>query len=302
MDYSGVFPRAQGTRHIGTKRGFFMGLRINTNVASINAQRNLTEASGRLSGSLEKLSSGKRINRAGDDAAGLATSESLRANMIGVRQASRNAGDGISLVQVAEGGLNETTNILIRLRELAIQGASDSVGPNEKGYLNEEYQQLVSEIDRISKTTRFNGQDLLTGSNELGTMDFQVGPTGEAISRIQFDAKRANATIGSDGLSVEGTGVETKIAAQETLSKIDNALQKVNGIRAGFGAMQSRFNSAIANSRVAYENMAAAYSRIADADIAFESSELARNMIVTQAATQVLGNSNEYSKLALKLL
>lgn len=279
-----------------------MGLRINTNVASINAQRNLAEASGRLGASLEKLSSGRRINRAGDDAAGLATSESLRANMVGLRQATRNASDGISLVQVAEGGLNETTNILIRLRELAIQGASDSVGPVEKGYLDEEYQQLVEEIDRTSRTTRFNGQDLLTGQSQYETMDFQVGPTGEAISRIKFDAKRANATIAADGLNVQATGVKDKTIAQESLSKIDAAIQKVNGIRAGFGAMQSRFQSAINNSRVAHENQAAAYARIADADIAFESSEFARNMLVSQAATQALGNSNQYMSMALKLL
>jgi flagellin len=279
-----------------------MGLRINTNVASVNAQRNLAEASGRLSGSLEKLSSGKRINRAGDDAAGLATSESLRANMRGLKQAARNASDGISLVQVAEGGLNETTNILIRLRELAIQGASDSVGPVEKGYLDEEYQQLVDEIERISRTTRFNGQDLLTGDSEYAMMDFQVGPTGEAISRIQFDAKRANATIAPEGLNIEGTGVIDKAIAQTSLTNIDTAIQKVNAIRAGFGAMQSRFRSAINNSRVAHENQSSAYARIADADIAFESSEFARNMIVTQAATAVLGNSNEYMSLALKLL
>jgi flagellin len=279
-----------------------MGLRINTNVASINAQRNLAEASGRLSGSLEKLSSGKRINRAGDDAAGLATSESLRANMNGLRQAARNASDGISLVQVAEGGLNETTNILIRLRELAIQGASDSVGPIEKGYLDEEYQQLVDEIERISRTTRFNGQDLLTGESEYDYMDFQVGPTGEAISRIRFDARRANATTGSEGLNIDETGVQEKEIAQLSLKNIDDAIQKVNGIRAGFGAMQSRFQSAINNSRVAHENQASAYARIADADVAYESSQFARNMIVTQAATSVLGNSNEYMALALKLL
>jgi flagellin len=279
-----------------------MGLRINTNVASVNAQRNLAEASGRLSGSLEKLSSGKRINRAGDDAAGLATSESLRANMRGIRQASRNASDGISLVQVAEGGLNETTNILIRLRELAIQGASDSVGPTEKGYLDEEYQQLVKEVDRISRTTRFNGQDLLTGVADTETMDFQVGPTGEDISRIKFDATRANATIGGDGINIDGTLVAKKDKAQIALTHIDKALQKVSGIRAGFGAMQSRFQSAINNSRVAVENQAAAYARIADADIAFESSEFARNMIVTQAATSVLRSSNDYMSLALKLL
>jgi flagellin len=279
-----------------------MGLRINTNVASINAQRNLAEASGRLGSSLEKLSSGKRINRAGDDAAGLATSESLRANMRGIRQAARNASDGISLVQVAEGGLNETSNILIRLRELAIQGASDSVGRIEKGYLDEEFQQLIDEVDRISRTTRFNGQDLLTGESQYETMDFQVGPTGEAISRIQFEASRANATIGDDGIGIEGTGVAEKDIAQESLSKIDSAIQTVNGIRAGFGAMQSRFQSVINNSRTSYENQAAAYARIADADIAYESSQYTRNMIVTQAATSVLANSSSYMQLALKLL
>jgi flagellin len=279
-----------------------MGLRINTNVASINAQRNLAESSGRLSGSLEKLSSGKRINRAGDDAAGLATSESLRANMVGLRQAAKNASDGISLVQIAEGGLNEATNILVRLRELAIQGASDSVGPLEKGYLDEEYQQLVSEIDRISRTTRFNGQDLLTGNSGTEVMDFQVGPTGETLSRIQFKANKADATIGSDGLDIEGTGVAEKELAQESLPRIDEAIQKVNGIRAGFGAMQSRFQSAINNARIAQENQAAAYSRIADADIAFEASEFTRNLILTQAATSVLGESNEYNQLALRLL
>lgn len=279
-----------------------MGLRINTNVASINAQKNLAEASGRLSGSLEKLSSGKRINRAGDDAAGLATSESLRANMIGLRQAARNASDGISLVQVAEGGLNEATNILIRLRELAIQGASDSVGTIEKGYLDDEYQQLVDEIDRISRTTRFNGQDLLTGKSEYEVMEFQVGPTGEEISRIQFNAQKSNATIGSEGLNLEGTGVSGKSFAQDSLGIIDEAIQKVNGIRAGFGAMQSRFQSAINNARIGHENQAAAYARIADADIALESSQYARNMIVTQAATAVLDNANDYMALALKLL
>jgi flagellin len=279
-----------------------MGLRINTNVASINAQRNLSEAASRLGGSLEKLSSGKRINRAGDDAAGLASSESLRANMVGIRQASKNALDGISLVQIAEGGLNETTNILIRLRELAIQGASDSVGSLEKSYLDEEYQQLVEEVDRISRSTRFNGQDLLTGESEYETMDFQVGATGEIISRIQFEANRANATIGDDGLAIEGTGVSNKELAQTALPTIDAALKTVNGMRAGFGAMQSRFQSAINSARISYENQAAAYSRIADADIALETSEYTRNMLITQAATSVLGNTNEYMSLALRLL
>lgn len=279
-----------------------MGLRINTNVASINAQRNLSEVASRLSGSLERLSSGKRINKAGDDAAGLATSMSLQANLRGTQQATKNANDGISLVQIAEGGLNETTNILIRLRELAIQGASDSVGATEKSYLDEEYQQLVQEVDRISRSTRFNGIDLLTGESGTGIMDFQVGPTGESLSRIQFDPNKANATIGSSGLNIEGTAVSEKEAAQQSLATIDTALQNVNGIRASFGAMQSRFQSAINNARVSHENQSAAYSRIADADIAFEMSEYTRNMLVSQAASSVLANANEYQTLALKLL
>jgi flagellin len=279
-----------------------MGLRINTNVASINAQRNLSEVASRLSGSLERLSSGKRINKAGDDAAGLATSMSLQANLRGTQQATKNANDGISLVQIAEGGLNETTNILIRLRELAIQGASDSVGTTEKSYLDEEYQQLVQEVDRISRSTRFNGIDLLTGESGTGVMDFQVGPTGESLSRIQFDPNNANATIGSNGLNIEGTAVNEKGIAQQSLETIDTALQRVNGIRASFGAMQSRFQSAINNARVSHENQSAAYSRIADADIAFEMSEYTRNMLVSQAASSVLANANEYQTLALKLL
>jgi flagellin len=279
-----------------------MGLRINTNVASINAQRNLSEATERLGKSLERMSSGKRINRSGDDAAGLAMSEYIRANMRGLQQSSRNASDAISMVQVAEGGLNETTNILIRLRELAIQGSSDTLGNTEKGYLDEEYQHLTKEIERVSRTTRFNGLDLLTGNPQMETMDFQVGPTGEAISRIQFKANKANATVGKDGLDVEGTGVATKELAQGSLKNVDSALQKVAGMRASFGAIQSRFQSAINNSRVAYENQSAAFSRIADADLALEASEFARNNIVSQAATSVLANANSNMALALKLV
>ncbi|MDX9731182.1 MAG: flagellin FliC, partial [Bdellovibrionales bacterium] len=169
-----------------------MGLRINTNVASLNAQRNLLGTKWGLDRSLERLSSGHRINRAGDDAAGLAISENLRAQIRGLKQASRNAQDGVSLVQVAEGGLNETSSILIRLRELAVQAASDTIGPVERQFLNVEYDQLVSEIDRIADATEFNGTQLLSGTGSV--LDFQVGTRNDPnIDRLSFDASKADA-------------------------------------------------------------------------------------------------------------
>jgi flagellin len=288
-----------------------MGLRINTNVASINAQRNLAEASGRLGTSLERLSSGKRINRAGDDAAGLATSESIRAKIRGIRQAMKNSNDGISMVQVAEGGLNETTNILIRLRELAIQGASDTVGQLEKSYLDEEYTNLKDEINRIANTTTFKGRELLTGSGgeggeEGGMLDIQVGETSSDFSRIQFDASKADSRwdkLGAEsGTTIMASAVFDKEQSLLALESIDESLEQVNKMRAQFGAMQSRFQSAISNARISIENQSAAYSRIADADVAFESSDYTRNMIISQAATSVLSNANEYTKMALNLL
>ena len=276
-----------------------MGLRINTNTASINAQRNLTGTKMGLDKSLEKLSSGYRINRAGDDAAGLAISENLRAQTRGLKQASRNAQDGVSLVQVAEGGLNETSTILIRLRELAVQAASDTIGPVERQFLNVEYDQLVSEIDRISAGTEFNGTPLLSGTGSI--LDFQVGIRNDPnIDRLSFDASKADSN--SAALGVNLTSVADKASAQNSLSAIDSALVSVSAMRADFGAIQNRLQSTISNIAISVENLSAANSRIRDTDVAEETAELTRNNILLQAGTSVLAQANQSSNVALTLL
>jgi len=276
-----------------------MGLRINTNVASLNAQRNLIGTKLAHDKSLEKLSSGYRINRAGDDAAGLAISESLKAQIRGLKQASRNAQDGISLVQVAEGGLTETSNILIRLRELGVQAASDTIGPVERQFLNVEYDQLVSEIQRISDGTEFNSTALLNGTGAV--FDIQVGVRNNPnIDRIVFDASKADATVAALGINL--TSVADKASAQNSLSAIDAAIISVSGMRADFGALQNRLQSTINNLAVNNENMSAANSRIRDVDIAEETSELTRNNILLQAGTSVLAQANQAANTALTLL
>lgn len=276
-----------------------MGLRINTNTASLNAQRNLTGTKLGLDKSLERLSSGFRINRAGDDAAGLAISENLRAQIRGLKQASRNASDGISLVQVAEGSLNEISSILIRLRELAVQAASDTIGPVERQFLNVEYDQLVSEIDRIADGTEFNGTQLLSGTGSI--LDFQVGTRNDPnIDRLSFDASKADAN--SAALGVNLTSVADKASAQNTLSAIDQAIVSVSAMRADFGAIQNRLQSTISNLAVSVENMSAANSRIRDVDVAEETAELTRNNILLNAGTSVLAQANQTSQTALGLL
>lgn len=276
-----------------------MGLRINTNVASLNAQRNLMGTKWGLDKSLERLSSGYRINRAGDDAAGLAISENLRAQVRGLKQASRNAQDGVSLVQVAEGGLNEVSSILIRLRELAVQAASDTIGPVERQFLNVEYDQLVSEIDRIADATEFNGTPLLAGTGSV--LDFQVGTRNDPnIDRLSFDASKADAN--SSALGVNLTSVADKASAQNSLAAIDSAIVSVSAMRADFGAIQNRLQSTISNIAVSVENLSAANSRIRDVDVAEETAELTRNNILLQAGTSVLAQANQTSNTALSLL
>lgn len=276
-----------------------MGLRINTNVASLNAQRNLLGTKWGLDKSLERLSSGYRINRAGDDAAGLAISENLRAQVRGLKQASRNAQDGVSLVQVAEGGLNEVSSILIRLRELAVQAASDTIGPVERQFLNVEYDQLVSEIDRIADATEFNGTPLLAGTGSV--LDFQVGTRNDPnIDRLSFDASKADAN--SAALGVNLTSVSDKASAQNSLAAIDSAIVSVSAMRADFGAIQNRLQSTIGNIAVSVENLSAANSRIRDVDVAEETAELTRNNILLQAGTSVLAQANQTSNTALSLL
>ncbi len=276
-----------------------MGLRINTNTASLNAQRNLAHTKLNLDRSLERLSSGYRINRAGDDAAGLAISENLKAQIRGLKQASRNASDGVSLVQVAEGSLNEISSILIRLRELSVQAASDTIGPVERQFLNVEYDQLVSEIDRIADGTEFNGTQLLSGTGSI--LDFQVGTRNDPnIDRLSFDASKADGNAAALGVNL--TSVADKASAQNSLTAIDSAIVSVSAMRADFGAIQNRLQSTISNLAVSVENMSAANSRIRDVDVAEETAELTKNSILTQAGVSVLAQANQSAKSALQLL
>lgn len=276
-----------------------MGLRIATNVAAINARKNMFSTSNNLERSMARLSSGYRINQAADDAAGLAISENLRAQIRGLRQASRNASDGISLVQIAEGSLNEVSNMLIRLRELAIQASSDTIGDTERKFVDVEYQQLKSEIQRVTENTSYNGFELLNGTG--GIIDIQVGVQNDPFEdRISFNASAANATLEALGLTAEA--VDNKAAAQNSIGAVDSALVSVNAIRANFGAMQNRLVSTVNNLGVTDENFSAANSRIRDTDIATESSELVRNNILQQAAVSILSQANNTQQLALKLL
>lgn len=276
-----------------------MGLRIATNVPALSAQRNLYAVGNAQQSAMARLASGYRINKASDDAAGLAISENLKAQIRGYRQANRNANDGISLVQVAEGGMSEVSNMLIRLRELSIQAASDTISDNERAYTNIEYQQLKEEIDRTANSTKFNGVSLLAG--EGGIYDFQVGNgNNEFEDRISFDTSVGNAT--TQGLGIAELTVADKLGAQESLGFLDEAINKVNGARANYGALQSRLQSTAEYLMVAEENYSAANSRIRDTDMAAESSNLAKSSILQQAATSVLSQANTQQQLALKLL
>jgi flagellin len=276
-----------------------MGLRIATNVSALNTQKNMHGNSRMQARSFERLSSGSRINRAADDAAGLAISENLRALIRGYKQADRNANDGISLVQVAEGSLNEVSSMLIRLRELAVQAASDTVGDTERKFTDVEYQQLKSEIQRITESTNFNGYDLLNGTG--GVIDIQIGVKNNPFQdRISFNASAANSTLEALGLTAET--VANKFSAQASLDAVDNALVSVNAIRANFGALQNRLVSTSANLKVADENFSAANSRIRDTDIAEETTEMTRANILQSAAVSILSQANNSQQLALKLL
>ena len=273
-----------------------MGLRISTNVGALNAQKNLYMTDINLNKSMARLASGQRINQAADDAAGLAISENLKAQIRGLRQANRNTNDGISLVQIAEGSLNEVSNMLIRLRELGVQGASDTIGDTERKFLDVEYQQLKSEIQRVTESTQFNGYDLLNGTGAV--IDIQVGVNNDPFKdRISFNAGAANSTLEALGMVAES--VDTKQGAQTSLSVIDSALISVNAIRANFGAMQNRLQSTSNNLLVYDENMQAANSRIRDTDIAAETTEMMRNNILKQAGVSILGQANQSATLAL---
>lgn len=274
-----------------------MGLRISTNVAAINAQRQLQTQQKRNTHALAALSSGSRIVNAADDAAGLAISENIKGQTRGIAVARQNAFNAISLVQVSEGGLNEINNILIRLRELGVQAASDNVGDTEREFLNTEAKQLVEESNRIAKTTRFGNKKLLDGSGE--ELEFHVGPFGDKDNIIKY-ALKADATTGN--LGIDGVSVESKGTARDTLQQVDDALVKLGKMRADFGAVQSRLNTTVSNLDIQYENLSAANSRLRDADVAYESAELASSNILQQAAVSVMASANQQPGSALRLL
>lgn len=274
-----------------------MGLRINTNVASITAQNKLAKQQKRMEHSLAALSSGSRIVDAADDAAGLAISENLRGQIAGVNVAKRNASNAVSLIQVSEGGLNEINNVLIRLRELGVQAASDNVSDVERSFLDQEAQQLIQEADRIAKTTKFGNKALLDGSGE--ELEFHVGPfAGEDnIIGYQVTADATGSAIGYEGISVTD-----KESARDSLQQVDDSLIKIGELRADFGAVQSRMNITVTNLNTQYENLNAANSRLRDTDVAFETAELASAQILQQAAVGVLAQANGVNNSALRLL
>jgi flagellin len=276
-----------------------MGMRVTTNLSAINAQRNLVGSQRSINKSMAQLASGSRINIAADDAAGLAISERLKAGIRSARQANRNANDGISMVQTAEGGLNEIGNIVTRLRELGVQAASDTVGATERGFLDKEVQQLKSEIQRISTATKWGTTNLLDGSTPV--FDFQVGIfNNPEEDRISFDSAGNNAQL--DALGLSGLDYTSKEGAQEALQALDSAQDMINGYRANLGALQNRLTSTVDNLGVLEENMSAANSRIRDTDVAAASSEMVRNNILLQAGTATLSQANQVNQLALKLI
>jgi flagellin len=276
-----------------------MGMRVSTNIAAVNAQRNLGVSQSNIQSSLAKLSSGSRINKAADDAAGLAISEGLKAQIRSTRQATRNANDGISMVQTAEGGLNEISNIIVRLRELGMQAASDTVGDVERGFTDKEVQQLKNELQRIASVTTWGKTKLLDGSTP--TFDFQVGIYNDNFNdRISFNSDENVATL--DALGLSDLDYTSKEGAQGALGQLDTAQTTVNGIRADLGALQNRLTSTSTNLMVNEENMSAANSRIRDTDVAEASSELVRNNILLQASTSTLVQANQSNAIALNLV
>lgn len=276
-----------------------MALTITTNVASLNAQKTLGASQRAVSKSFSQLSSGSRITKAADDAAGLSISESLKSQIRGFTQAQRNANDGISMVQVSEGGLGEISNILTRMRELAVQASSDTVGEAERGFIDKEVQQLKNEVQRISEVTRFGDTKLLDGSGK--DFEFQVDVNNDDFQdRIVFDASQQEVT--TSALGIEGFEFASKDGAREALEVLEEAQRSVNGHRATLGAIQNRLISTTENLGTAIENFSAANSRIRDTDVAASSAELARNQILLNGSVGVLAQANQAPAAASRLI
>ncbi len=274
-----------------------MGLRINTNVAAIAAQRNLGNSQEKQNHALQAISSGSRIVKAGDDPAGLAISENLRGQIASIKQARSNSNNAVSLIQVAEGGLNEQNNVLIRLRELSIQAASDNVSDVERGFLDNEYQQLTQEFDRIAKTTKFGNKSLLDGNG--GDYTFHVGAFAGPENQIKYKLD-ANST--ASNLDISGLSVKDRDSASDNLNNLDKALVGISSIRANFGAIQSRLQATTSNLDTQFENLSASKSRLSDADIAYESAQLVQGQVQQEAGVSVLAQANQLPLRALKLI
>ncbi len=273
-----------------------MALVINTNIGSLNAQRNLANSQSALGKSMQRLASGLRINSAKDDAAGLAISDRMTSQVRGLNQAVRNANDGISLAQTAEGALQEVTNILQRMRELGVQSANGTNTTNDRTSLNAEFNQLKNEITRISTSTKFNGQTLLSGGFATNGMKFQVGADANQTISVKIGAGDLTT------LGIAAKSVATANGAQSAITAIDTAIKSVDTTRGDLGAVQNRFESTIANLSNISENLAAARSRILDADIAMETSAMTKNNILQQAGVSILAQANQTPQLALSLL
>ncbi|MDH5426705.1 MAG: flagellin [Nitrospirota bacterium] len=274
-----------------------MALIVNNNIASITAQRNLGISTSQLQGSVARLSSGLRITKASDDAAGLGISETLRAQIRSINQAVRNSNDGISLLQIADGGAANIGGLLARLRELAEQSASGILGSNERSFLDQEFVALRSEIDRISAVTEFNGVKLLSGTGN-DSLSIQIGFRSSANDTLTLSLNDLDTTR----LSLTSVNVSTSANALSALSNIDSAISAVASARANVGSLQNRIDAAVQNLEVANENVSAAESRIRDADIAFETALFTRNQILVSAGTSILAQANTLPQQALSLL
>jgi flagellin len=271
-----------------------MALTVNTNMTSTYSMNHLERTTGHLQSTFNRISSGLRINKAGDDAAGLAVAENLDATQRSLRQATRNTNDGISVIQVAEGATNEVANIIKRMRELAVQSASDTLANTERAYIDDEYQQLTAEVDRIAAVTNFNGVQLTDGSANI---DVQVGAENTAndlITVIVGDLRSATLNLPANLL--------TSADARGALDLLDTALGTVNSYRSNYGAVQNRLESTLRNLTTYTENLQAAESRIRDADFAYESAEMAKFQTMQQAGVAILGQANQLNQGALRLI
>lgn len=277
-----------------------MGMTILTNTASLGAQRHLNRTQGALSGNFGRLSSGLRINSAADDAAGLGISERLKSQIRSMQQAERNTMDGVSLIQTAEGAMNELSGIMTRMRELSVQSANGTLGSTERGYLQTELSQLRDEVDRIAEVTEFNGTKLADGSNT--SITFQVGIGATTSDRISVTLTDMHASALGTTTSIGALDISTVTGAQTALAAIDEAIDGISTARSTLGAVQNRLQVTTANLGSARENLSAANSRIRDVDVAEETASMTRNSILMQAGVSVLAQANQLPSMALALL